>query len=75
MKGLGYGRGYEYAHDVEGKIADMQCLPDNLRDRVYYRPTDEGMEKRMRELLEDIRRRRSQAEKGARGLPKTESQP
>jgi putative ATPase len=75
MKGLGYGRGYEYAHDVEGKIADMQCLPDNLRDRVYYRPTDEGMEKRMRELLEDIRRRRSEAEKGARGLPKTESQP
>jgi len=74
MKGLGYGRGYEYAHDVEGKIADMQCLPDNLRDRVYYRPTNEGVEKQMRERLEDIRRRRSQAEKGARGLPKTESQ-
>ena len=74
MKGLGYGRGYEYAHDVEGKIADMQCLPDNLRDRVYYRPTNEGVEKQMRERLEDIRRRRSQAENGARGLPKTESQ-
>jgi putative ATPase len=74
MKGLGYGRGYEYAHDVEGKIADMQCLPDNLRDRVYYRPTNEGVEKQMRERLEDIRRRRSQTEKGARRLPKTESQ-
>jgi putative ATPase len=74
MKGLGYGRGYEYAHDVEGKIADMQCLPDNLRDRVYYRPTNEGVEKQMQERLEDIRRRRSQAENGARGLPKTESQ-
>jgi putative ATPase len=52
----------------------MQCLPDNLRDRVYYRPTDEGVEKRMRERLVDIRRRRSQAEKGAAGSPKTESQ-
>ena len=30
MKGLGYGNGYQYAHDLEGKVADMQCLPDNL---------------------------------------------
>jgi putative ATPase len=74
MRGLGYGQGYQYAHNVEGKIADMQCLPDNLRDRVYYRPTDEGEEKGIRERLEDIRRRRSQAEESARGLPKTESQ-
>jgi putative ATPase len=74
MKGLGYGQGYQYAHDVEGKIADMQCLPDNLRDQIYYRPTNEGVEKQMRERLEDIRRRRSQTEKGARRLPKTESQ-
>ena len=74
MKGLGYGQGYQYAHDVEGKIADMQCLPVNLRDQIYYRPTNEGVEKQMRERLEDIRRRRSQTEKGARRLPKTESQ-
>jgi putative ATPase len=59
MKGLGYGKGYEYAHDVQGKVADMQCLPDNLRDRVYYRPTSEGMEKRIRERLEEIKRLRS----------------
>ncbi len=59
MKGLGYGRGYEYAHDLEGKVADMQCLPDNLRDRVYYRPTNEGIEKRIRERMEEIKRRRS----------------
>ena len=58
MKGLGYGQGYEYAHDVEGKVADMQCLPDNLRDRVYYRPTNEGVEERVRERLEEIKRRR-----------------
>jgi len=63
MKGLGYGQGYKYAHEVEGKIADMQCLPDNLRDRSYYHPTNEGVEKRIRERLEEIKRRRSQARK------------
>ena len=45
MKKLGYGKGYQYAHDVEGKVANMQCLPDSLRDRVYYHPTNEGIEK------------------------------
>src|SRR5580704_13340278 len=59
MKGLGYGQGYQYAHDVEGKIADMQCLPDNLRDRTYYHPTNEGVEKRIRERMEEIKRRRA----------------
>ncbi len=59
MKGLGYGQGYQYAHDLDDKVADMQCLPDNLRDRVYYRPTNEGIEKRIRERLEEIKRRRS----------------
>jgi len=63
MKGLGYGQGYQYAHDVEGKIADMQCLPDNLRDRSYYHPTNEGVEKRIRERMEEIKRRRAQAGK------------
>src|SRR5271168_1593882 len=61
MKGLGYGQGYKYAHDVEGKIADMQCLPDNLRDRTYYHPTNEGEEARIRERMEEIKRRRSRA--------------
>jgi putative ATPase len=63
MKGLGYGQGYQYAHDVEGKIADMQCLPDNLRDRSYYHPTSEGVEKRIRERMEEIKRKRTQAGK------------
>jgi putative ATPase len=62
MKGLGYGRGYEYAHDLEGKVADMPCLPDNLRGRVYYQPTNEGIEKRIGERLEEIKQRRSHAE-------------
>jgi putative ATPase len=74
MKGLGYGQGYQYAHDLEGKIADMQCLPDNLRDRIYYHPTDEGAEKRIRERLEEIRRNRSQAAKGTLAARKTESE-
>jgi putative ATPase len=66
MKGVGYGQGYQYAHDLQDKVADMQCLPDNLRERVYYHPTSEGVEKRIGERLEEIKRRRSQA-------PKTES--
>ena len=61
MKGMGYGRGYQYAHDLEGKVADMQCLPDNLHDREYYAPTNEGVEKRIRERLQEIKRRRTEA--------------
>ena len=60
MKGLGYDQGYQYAHDVENKVANMQCLPDNLRDRTYYHPTNEGVEKRIRERLEEIKRLRPQ---------------
>ena len=56
MKDLGYGKDYQYAHDTEDKVADMQCLPDSLRNRVYYRPTNEGVEKRIRERLEEIKR-------------------
>jgi len=56
MKGLGYGRGYQYAHDLESKVADMECLPENLRGRVYYQPTNEGIEKRIRERLEEIKK-------------------
>jgi putative ATPase len=73
MKGLGYGAGYQYAHDVEGKVADMQCLPDNLAGRVYYRPTNEGIEKRIRERMEEIKRQRSRASGGSSPQPKKES--
>ena len=61
MKQLGYGDGYQYAHDLDAKVADMQCLPDNLKDRVYYHPTAEGVEKRIRERLEELKRRRTAA--------------
>jgi putative ATPase len=61
MKGLGYGKDYQYAHNLESKVADMQCLPDNLKDRTYYHPTNEGIEKRIRERLEEIKKKRQKS--------------
>ena len=58
MKAFGYGKGYQYAHDLESKVADMQCLPDNLRDRSYFHPTDEGFEHELRKRMEEIVRAR-----------------
>ena len=56
MKDLGYGKGYEYAHNTEEKLTRMKCLPESLQDREYYRPTDQGAEaafaKRLREIKE-----------------------
>jgi putative ATPase len=59
MKELDYGKGYLYAHDVEGKVADMDCLPDSLKGRSYYHPTQEGREKQLAARMEEIRRIRS----------------
>jgi putative ATPase len=56
MKSLDYGKGYEYAHDVEGKVADMECLPASLAGRRYYRPTREGREKALGQRMEEISR-------------------
>jgi len=55
MKELGYSKGYRYAHDDPDAITEMSCLPENLRDRRYYRPTDHGIEKTIRERLEKLR--------------------
>jgi putative ATPase len=55
MKELGYGEGYKYAHDFEEKVTDMECLPENLKGRQWYFPTDEGVEKRIRERLAAVR--------------------
>ena len=60
MKQVGYGKGYQYAHDLETKVADMDCLPDNLRGRQYYHPTSEGREKLLAQRLEEIRRLREE---------------
>jgi putative ATPase len=58
MKDLGYGQGYQYAHHLKEKVADMECLPESLRDRQYYHPTDQGMERRIQEILAEIKRRK-----------------
>ena len=54
MKELGYGEGYQYAHNAEDKLTYMQCLPDRLRGKRYYRPTEEGIEGRFKMRLEEI---------------------
>ena len=55
MKELNYGKGYQYAHDTEDKLTDMQCLPDSLLGKMYYQPTDEGFEARYKERLRQIK--------------------
>jgi putative ATPase len=73
MKNLGYGKGYQYAHDLDEKVADMECLPDNLRGRLYYYPTEEGIEKRIKARLDEIRQLRTPSPQRHRGLEKKKS--
>ena len=58
MKNLGYGKGYQYAHDLEGKVADMDCLPDSLKGRKYYQAQEIGEEAEVKKRLEDADRRK-----------------
>ena len=55
MKNLNYGKGYQYAHDTEDKLTNMQCLPDSLLGKSYYQPTEEGFEARYKERLRQIK--------------------
>ena len=55
MKELEYGKGYRYAHDYADKLTDMQCLPDSLEGREYYRPTEEGVEAKIAARLAEIK--------------------
>lgn len=55
MKDIGYGKGYQYAHDYKDKLTTMQCLPDSLKDKTYYRPTEQGVEGRFKQRLEYIK--------------------
>src|SRR5208282_5310657 len=61
MKNVGYGKGYKYAHDYDEKLTDMTCLPENLANRTYYMPTDQGFEQRLRARLEEIRKLKSRS--------------
>ena len=64
MKGLGYGKGYQYDPDVAGGVAfDQQCLPDALVDRVFYEPVERGLEVKIGEKLAGLRAARSAARK------------
>jgi putative ATPase len=63
MKELDYGKGYEYAHDVEGRVAEMECLPASLAGRKYYKPTNEGREKLLAQRMEEIAKIRSSKKK------------
>ena len=56
MKSLDYGKDYQYAHDVEGRVADMECLPPSLVGRRYYQPTDQGRERQLTTRMEEIAR-------------------
>ena len=55
MKEVGYGKGYQYAHDFADKLTTLQCLPDSLLGREYYRPTEQGNERRFKERLQQIK--------------------
>ena len=55
MKSWGYGAGYQHAHQFDEAVNQMECLPESLAGRQWYHPTDRGVEKRIRERLEEIR--------------------
>jgi putative ATPase len=65
MANFGYGKGYQYAHTADDKLTDMQCLPENLKERRYFRPTDQGLEKQLKEKMQAIEewKRRQAGEK------------
>jgi putative ATPase len=58
MKQLGYGKGYQYAHDLEDKVADMDCLPESLKGRKYYHAQETGEETEIKRRLDEIDRKK-----------------
>jgi putative ATPase len=63
MKNIGYGKGYQYAHDVEDKVADMDCLPDSLKGRKYYQGQDSGEETEVKRRLDEAAKKRRNKKK------------
>ena len=55
MKELDYGKGYQFAHDYEEKMTAMQCLPDSLVNREYFKPTEQGLEAKYKAKLQQIK--------------------
>jgi putative ATPase len=58
MEELNYSKGYKYAHDFENNFTEQQFLPENLKDKIYYKPTDNGREKTLRERLNQLWKRK-----------------
>jgi putative ATPase len=59
MEELNYSKGYKYAHDFENNFVEQQFLPDNLKDKIYYHPTEHGREKTLRERLNRLWKRKN----------------
>jgi putative ATPase len=70
MKQVGYGKGYQYAHDLDSKVADMECMPDNLRGREYYHPTQEGREKALAQRMQELKQRKEDLRRAEEEKPK-----
>jgi len=54
MKRIGYSNGYKYSHNYEGNFVEQDYLPENMKNKIYYRPTDNGKEKDIRKRLNEI---------------------
>jgi len=75
MKQVGYGKGYQYAHDLDEKVADMECMPDNLRGREYYHPRAEGREKLLAQRMEEIKQRKEELRRAEQSNSDKNSKP
>jgi putative ATPase len=62
MKGLGYGKGYQYAHDLDDKVADMDCLPDSLKGRKYFHGQEIGEEAKVKQRLDEAARKKKKGD-------------
>ena len=69
MKGLGYGKGYQYAHDADDAVVGQEHLPENLRSRRYYQPTERGVEARISQRLAERRQRIDELRDAAKERP------
>ena len=62
MRDLGYGKGYQYAHDFKAGVAVMDCLPPSMKGRRYYQPKEVGAERELTDRLKQIRRTKGESD-------------
>jgi putative ATPase len=63
MKDIGYGKDYKYSHDFEDHFVEQNYLPDELKDKIYYEPTDIGRETNLKKYLQKIWKKRQERDK------------